>query len=75
MAVIFFSYFHPEQALESRTPAVALGIHNTLARSAAVATTVQRPRVPRYSFAAGPNTLLDLDRWGWGLGLQAWHLV
>lgn len=59
------------QALESRTPAVALRPHDTLSRPAVAAATAQRLRVPRYSFAAGPNTLLDLDRWG---GVWMWVL-
>ncbi|KAL4859646.1 hypothetical protein ACK3TF_000728 [Chlorella vulgaris] len=53
------------QALDTRTPGTALGQQAALARATAVATTVQRAwpgREPRFSFAAGPATLLDLER-------------
>jgi hypothetical protein len=54
------------QVLDMRTPTTAAQRPGQGRMAAAdVGTTVARPaggRLPRYSFAAGPNVLLDLDR-------------
>ena len=60
---LLFCVFLYSQALDTCTPAAALG-QTALGRAAAAATTVQRvqgPGLSRFSFGTSGNGLLDLD--------------